>query len=337
MLETIVPINPPPRFTLAVLPTPIERFSLSPDPDSGIEIYIKRDDLTGSILSGNKVRKLEFLFYDLLSSKCDTVITCGGVQSNHCRAVAAIAVTAGIECHLVLKGTEPRKPEGNYFLSKLFGAKTKFISVKEYEEGASDIMQRLSQKLISRGKKPYIIPEGGSDPLGAWGYIKALAEIKAQVMTAGIDIDTIVTAVGSGGTYAGLYLGTKLYDWDIDILGFAVCRDSIHFQKRIYDICATVQSDLKRDLRIDPARIEIDERFIGPGYAKVGPREITFMRDIARNSGLVLDPAYTGKALLGLLTSVADGIFKAGSKILFIHTGGQWGLLPLGAKLFEKI
>jgi D-cysteine desulfhydrase len=328
-------IIPPPRFALAQLPTPIEKLSLSPDPDSGVEIFIKRDDLTGSILSGNKVRKLEFLFYDLLSSNCDTVITCGGVQSNHCRAVAAIAAMAGIECHLVLKGNQPRIPEGNYFLSRLLGAKTKFISVKDYENNVNKVMRSLSRILLAKGKNPYIIPEGGSDPLGAWGYIKAINEIKGQIEKAGLKIDTIVTAVGSGGTYAGLYLGSKLSRWDVNILGYAVCRNSLHFQKRIFDLCLAVQSESEKELNLDPAQIEIDDRFIGPGYAKVGPTEISFIRDIAKNSGLVLDPAYTAKALLGLFTSISEGKFKPGSKILFIHTGGQWGLLPLGAKMLK--
>jgi D-cysteine desulfhydrase len=329
-------IQPPPRFALAQLPTPIEVLPLSPMPDSNIEIFIKRDDLTGSILSGNKVRKLEFLFYDLLASGCDTVISCGGVQSNHCRAVAAVCAMAGVECHLVLKGHEPKNPGGNFFLCKLFGAKVKFVTVKEYEENSLEIMRELAARLKSKGKKPYVIPEGGSDPLGVWGYIKALDEIKKQTETAKIKIDTIVTAVGSGGTFAGLYLGSKISGWDVNILGFAVCRDSQHFQKRIFDICLAVQNELATDLKLNPAEIDIDDGFIGPGYAKIGPIERRFIRDVAANSGIVLDPAYTSKALLGLFTRISEGKFRDGSNILFIHTGGQWGLLPEGKKLFEK-
>ncbi len=328
--------KPPPRFALAQLPTPIEAMPLSPDPDSGINIFIKRDDLTGSILSGNKVRKLEFLFYDLISSGHDTVITCGGVQSNHCRAVAAICATAGIECHLLLKGNEPKNPDGNYFLSKLFGARPHFVSVEQYESRIDDIMRSHAKKLSAKGRKPYVIPEGGSDPLGVWGYIKALEEIKKQSESSGININTVVTAVGSGGTYAGLYLGCKLLDWDVNILGFAVCRDRIYFQKKILDICLVVERELGADLGLDPAEFDIDDGFIGPGYARVGPIETRFIRDVAANSGLVLDPAYTSKALLGLFTRVSERKFRRGSNILFIHTGGQWGLLPMGNKLFKS-
>jgi len=327
-------IQPPPRFALAQLPTPIENLPLSPDPKANIDIFIKRDDLTGSILSGNKVRKLEFLFYDLLSSGRDSVITCGGVQSNHCRAVAAVCAMAGVQCHLVLKGKEPSNATGNYFLSKLFGAKIKFISVKEYENNVDDIMHDLAAKLKSKGKKPYIIPEGGSDPLGVWGYIKALEEIKKQVDAAGIKLSAIATAVGSGGTYAGLYLGSKISGWDIKIIGYAVCRDSEHFQRRIFDVCLTVEKELGTNLKLNPAEIEINDRFIGPGYAKIGPKEAAFIRDIAQNSGIVLDPAYTGKALLGLFTAISEGKFKRGSKVMFLHTGGQWGLVQSAGKIF---
>jgi len=329
-------IQPPPRFSLAQLPTPIERLPLTPDPDSGIEIFVKRDDLTGSVLSGNKVRKLEFLFYDLLASGARAVVTCGGVQSNHCRATAAVAAMAGVECHLVLKGKEPKTQSGNYFLSKLFGAKTKFVSEKEYEEDIDGIMRGLAGKLRAQGKKAYIIPEGGSDPLGVWGYIKAFQEIKMQAETAGLKFDTIVTAVGSGGTFAGLYLGSKITGWDIKTLGFAVCRDTDHFQRRIFDLCLTVQTELNTDLKLDPSEIDIDDRFIGPGYARIGDTEADFIRNIAKNSGLVLDPAYTSKALLGLFAHIAEGRFAPKSKILFIHTGGIFGLLPMAGKIIKR-
>ena len=331
-----MPINPPPRFSLSQLPTPIESFPLTPDPKSGVNIFIKRDDLTGSVLSGNKVRKLEFLFYDLISQKADIVITCGGVQSNHCRAVAALAAMSGIECHLVLKGKAPRKPEGNYFLDKLFGAKIKFVTEKEYEVDADGAMRKLANRLKSKKRRPYIIPEGGTDPLGLWGYIKAITEIKKQAAKAKIKIDTICCAVGSGGTYAGLYLGTKIYRWDVNILGIAVCRDSEYFQKKIYDNCIAVENEIGRNLKVDPGEIDIDDHFVGQGYAKFGDTEIDFIKNVAKNSGLVLDPSYTSKAMLGLFGNIVEGKFKKRSNVIFIHTGGQWGLMPFGNKIFPN-
>ena len=329
-------IQAPPRFSLAQLPTPLEILPLSPGPDSRIEIFIKRDDLTGSILSGNKIRKLEFLFFDLISKKTDLVITCGGVQSNHCRAVAALCAASGIECRLVLKGRKPGTPDGNYFLSTLFGARARFITFREYEQNVDDIMRGMARRYKARGRRPYVICEGGSDPLGVWGYIKALTEIKRQVERAKIRIDTIACAVGSGGTYAGLYLGSKMTGWNVSILGFAVSRNMLYFQKRIFDICIAVEKDLDMNLNINPEEFCIDDRFIGPGYARIGPVETDFIGKVARNSGIVLDPAYTSKALLGLFTCIAEGKFRKHSNIIFIHTGGQWGLLPFRAGFRQK-
>ena len=327
-------INPPPRFSLAQLPTPLEVLPLSPAPESGIEIFIKRDDLTGSILSGNKIRKLEFLFYDLVSKKSDIVITCGGVQSNHCRAVAALCAMSGIDCHLVLKGRKPKIPDGNYFLDMLFGAKTTFVTVREYEKDMDGIMRKIANRYKGRKKKPYIIPEGGTDPLGIWGYVKALEEIRKQTVKANIDIDTICCAVGSGGTYAGLYLGSRMTRWNVDIFGVAVARNKRYYEKVIFDNCIAFEKSIGMDLKIDPEDFDIDDNHIGPGYGKIGPIETDFIRNVAKNSGIVLDPAYTSKALLGLFMNIADGKFRKESNILFIHTGGQWGLLPSRAKIF---
>lgn len=329
-------INPPPRFSIAQLPTPLEALPLSPAPNTGIELFIKRDDMTGSILSGNKIRKLEFLFYDLASKRSDIVITCGGVQSNHCRAVAALCARSGIECHLVLKGKQPRVPDGNYLLDKLFGAKTTFVTVHEYEKDINGIMRKIADRYKAKKKRPYIIPEGGTDPLGIWGYVKALQEIKKQCDRAKIRIDTICCAVGSGGTYAGLYLGSKIARWRVDIFGVAVARNTRYYQKVIYDNCIAFEKDIGINLRIDPSEFDIDDRHIGPGYGKAGPEEIGFIENIARYSGIILDPAYTSKALLGLFHNISEGKFKKRSNILFIHTGGHWGLMPLRARFFRK-
>jgi D-cysteine desulfhydrase len=329
-------INPPARFSLAQIPTPIEVLPLSPAPESGIEIFIKRDDLTGSILSGNKIRKLEFLFYDLVSKKSDIVITCGAVQSNHCRAVAALCAMSNIECHLVLKGKEPKIPDGNYFFDRLFGAKATFVSVREYEKDINGIMERIAGRYRKNKKKPYVIPEGGTDPLGIWGYVKALEEIKRQCRKSKIRIDTICCAVGSGGTYAGLYLGNKIARWNVNIFGVSVFRNKPHCQKVIYDNCIAFEKTIGKKLFIDPKEFEIDDNHIGPSYGKIGPEETDFIRNVAANSGIVLDPAYTSKALLGLFRNIADGKFQRGSKILFIHTGGQWGLLPSRRKFSER-
>ncbi len=162
-------LKPPPRFQLAITPTPIEAFGLSPAPKSGIEIFLKRDDLTGSELSGNKIRKLEFIFYDAISHKADTLITCGGVGSNHCRATAALAARSGLKCHLFLKGAKSASPDGNLLLDMLFGANITYVNERAYETNIDNIMNRHAVKLKNAGKRPYVIPEGASNRLGMWG------------------------------------------------------------------------------------------------------------------------------------------------------------------------
>ncbi len=321
-------LNPPPRFQLAMLPTPIEHFGLSPAPDSGIDIFIKRDDLTGSELSGNKIRKLEFILYDALKGGHDTLITCGGVGSNHCRATAALAARAGLGCHLVLKGKKPAVPDGNLLLDTLYGAELHFVSECEYESDIDSILKEHAARLSRKGRKPYIIPEGASNPLGVWGYFLAGIETKKQLDKASIKADTLVCAVGSGGTYCGLYLASLYLKWPVRLIGFAVSRDCLYFTKRIADLAHAFVD--KYDLRLKPSisDIEIDDAYIGPGYAKIGDREASFIKGIARHNGIVLDPAYTAKAMFGLFDYVIKGRIEPETKVVFIHTGGLLSVFP---------
>jgi D-cysteine desulfhydrase len=193
-------------------------------------------------------------------------------------------------------------------------------------------MSKIASRYKGKKRKPYIIPEGGTDPLGIWGYVKALEEIRKQASKAKISIDTICCAVGSAGTYAGLYLGSKIYGWKIKIFGVAVARNSRYYEKVIFDNCIAFERVIGKNLKTDPEEFDIDDRFIGPGYGRIGPVETDFIKKVARNSGIVLDPAYTSKALLGLFHNIAAGKFRNRSNIIFIHTGGHWGLLPLRRK-----
>ncbi len=328
-------LNPPPRFRLAMLPTPIELFGLSPVPDSGIDIFIKRDDLTGSELTGNKIRKLEFILYDAISKGHDTLITCGGIGSNHCRATAALAARAGLKCELILKGEKPSIPDGNLLLDILYGARLNFISERKYESNIHTILSDRADRLAAKGRKPYIIPEGASNPLGVWGYFLAGIEIKRQLDKASIKADTIVCAVGSGGTYAGLYLASLYLNWPIRLIGFAVNRDCLYFTKRIIDLADAFVD--RYDLRLKPSisDIEIDDAYIGPGYAKIGGREASFIKGVARNDGIVLDPAYTAKAMFGLFDYMIKGKIEPKAKVVFIHTGGLPSVFPY-RKYFYK-
>lgn len=315
-------LNPPPRFQLAALPTPLEVFPLSPAPKSGIEIFIKRDDLTGSELSGNKIRKLEFILYEAISRKADTLITCGGIQSNHCRATAALAAKTGLDCELLLKGRKPSSADGNLLLDILYKAKITNITTREYETQIDEILTGRASALKKRGKKPYIIPEGASNPLGMWGYVLAGLELKRQLDKAGISADYITCAVGSGGTYAGLYIASLLLNWPVKILGIAVCRNTEFFINRIGGLIEAFIETYNLKITPDPSRIYIDDSYIGPGYAKIGKKEADFIKGIAGYSGLILDPAYTCKAMLGMFDYIARGNFERKSTVIFIHTGG---------------
>jgi len=333
MIKT-VKLKPPPRFQLATLPTPVEAFSLSPAPKSGIEIYIKRDDLTGSELSGNKIRKLEFILYDAISQKADTLITCGGVQSNHCRATAAVASRSGLACELFLKGKPLRVPDGNYLLDKLFKANIHHITVKEYETEIDEILNRRAEYLLGQGQQPYIIPEGASNPLGMWGYVMAGIELKRQLDKAGIRADYIVCAVGSGGTYAGLYIASLILRWPVKIIGMAVCRDSEFFLSRVGGLVESFIETYNVKVTPEPADILIEDSYIGPGYAQIGKKEADFIKGVAGYSGIILDPAYIGKAMLGLFDYIALGKIKRKSNVVFIHTGGLLSLFAYKNKLF---
>lgn len=329
-------LNPPPRFQLAMTPTPLEMLSLTPAPRSGIEIFIKRDDQTGSELSGNKVRKMEFILYDLIAKKSDIIITCGGVQSNHCRVVAALAARVGLDCELILKGRPATLPDGNFLLNKLFKARMKIITEKEYEKDIEGILIKRARALKKRGRRPYIIPEGASTPLGVWGYLLAGLELKGQLDKAGISADYIVCAVGSGGTYAGLYLASLYLKWPVRILGFAVCRNTDYFKGKILSLVEQFSDNYKLNLKPDPSRIFIDDNYIGPGYAKISRREADFIKSVAANSGIILDPAYTAKSMIGLFNYIIEEKISRNSTVVFIHTGGLLSIFPQRKKLFSK-
>jgi D-cysteine desulfhydrase len=315
-------LKPPPRFQLAMTPTPIEAFGLSPVPKSGIEIFLKRDDLTGSELSGNKIRKLEFILYDAIAHKADTLITCGGLNSNHCRATAALAARTGLDCNLLLKGKKPAIPDGNFLLDRLFNARISFVSEKSYENNIDELMQRQAAKLKQSGRRPYIIPEGASNPLGLWGYLLEGIELKRQLDKAKIKADHIVCAVGSGGTYAGLHLAAQYLNWPVQIQGMAVARDSQYFLNKIGKLLTAFVDKYEFPINIHNRLINIDDSYIGPGYAKISGKEAAFVKGVAANAGVILDPAYTAKAMIGLFDYMIKGKIPAKSKVVFIHTGG---------------
>jgi D-cysteine desulfhydrase len=318
----------PERILIANLPTKIEeltRFSAKID---GPTLYMKRDDQTGSELSGNKIRKLEYSINEAISMGADTLITCGGLQSNHCRATAAAAAKLGLKSCLVLRTNEEESPDGNLFLDLLLGAEIKYVSAAEYTNSRNQIMQDINKKLKLQGEKGYIIPEGASNGIGLFGYYNAMEEILGQEKEFNIKFDAIVVAVGSGGTYAGLFYGNKINTNSARIVGFNVCNDNQYFKNAISDILH--QSFSYTDNKIDFTKdeIEIIDGYVGDGYAISRPIELEFIHEVAKTEGIILDPVYTGKAMFGLVNEIKKGLFEDCKNILFIHTGGLFGLFP---------
>jgi D-cysteine desulfhydrase len=300
----------------------------------GTRFWLKRDDHTGSELSGNKVRKLEYLFAEALAAGATHVVTCGGEQSNHARATAMAAAQLGLASVLILRTDDPARPPaatGNILLDRMVGARLRWISRPQWKQRA-ELLAEEAARIRAEGGVPYVIPEGGSNALGSWGYVRCARELTDDL--AGIAAPdhpvTVMYACGSGGTGAGLILGAKLFGWaqrGIRVAGVNVCDDRAYFVDAIGRICAEAEARWRLGADVTPADIEIVDGHVGLGYARSRPEELATMRDLARADGVVLDPVYTGKAFHGVVTELArrPGVF--GAAVAFIHTGGLFGLL----------
>uniref|UniRef100_A0A0E0CS38 D-cysteine desulfhydrase n=1 Tax=Oryza meridionalis TaxID=40149 RepID=A0A0E0CS38_9ORYZ len=318
---------PSQTFSLGHFPTPIHKWNL-PNLPNGTEVWIKRDDISGMQLSGNKVRKLEFLMADAVAQGADCVITVGGIQSNHCRATAVAAKYLNLDCYLILRTSKllvDKDPGlvGNLLVERLVGAHIDLVSKEEYGKiGSVALADLLKKKLLEEGRKPYVIPVGGSNSLGTWGYIEAIREIEHQIQISGdVQFDDIVVACGSGGTIAGLALGSKLSSLKAKVHAFSVCDDPGYFHSYVQDLIDGLHSDLRSH---DLVNIENAK---GLGYAMNTAEELKFVKDIATATGIVLDPVYSGKAAYGMLKDMGANPTKwKGRKILFVHTGGLLGL-----------
>lgn len=327
----------PLRIRLANTPTPLQKLERL-SRRTGVDIYFKRDDFTGSELSGNKVRKLEFILAEAQAAGADTVITCGGAQSNHCRATALAAIRAGLSTVLLLRTADPANPppvSGNILLDRLAGAEIVWITPDEYRAREA-VFAREAERLRGRGRRPYIIPEGGSTALGAWGYVAAMQELVADLQALdGGDVapTTVLCATGSGGTTAGLALGARLSRVDIRVVGINVCDDRDTFTAIIDRICGEFGRRWT-----DPALggippYEIVDGYVGRGYALSRPAELAAIRDLVRLEGVVLDPVYTGKAYFGMISELARDPRRFGRRIVFMHTGGLFGLFPIADEI----
>ncbi len=312
------------RIRLANLPTKIERLNRLSE-QLGKNIYIKRDDQTGMEFSGNKIRKLEYCLAEALDKNCDYLITCGSIQSNHCRATAAAAAKLGLGAYLVLKGDENTPVEGNLFFDKMLGAEIKFVTGEEYKNKRTEIMESIKDELEKKGYKPYIIPEGASNGVGSLGYIKAMEEILKQEEEMRIKFDAIVVTVGSGGTYSGLYYGNRINNNSAVVYGFNITETKEHFQRVVIKLLEEISQYTGRKIDVVMDDIDIIDGYVGRGYALSRPEEIEFLSYLAKLEGLILDPVYTGKAMYGLVEEIKKGTFDKHENILFVHTGGIFG------------
>jgi D-cysteine desulfhydrase len=292
----------PRRLDVARLPTPIVPLQRTSAQLGGPALWMKRDDLTGSVLSGNKIRKLQYAVAQAQDEGCDVLVTCGGLQSNHCRATAALARIVGLDVVLVLRGEEPPRLEGNFLLDRVFGAEIRFITPEQYADKGA-VMADVAGEL---------------------------ADAQAEL---GVTFDAIVHAVGSGGTSAGLELGVRMHGVRADVWGINVCDDEDYFRDLVHEIIVKTREAWELDIPLDRGDIGLIDGHVGDGYGKTRPDELQTLVDLARREGVVLDPVYGGKAFHGLLRELADGRFADARNILFIHTGGIFGLQPYADSL----
>jgi len=305
-------LKPPPRVELARLPTPLYPLDRLSNRWGGPRIWMKRDELTGVELSGNKVRKLEFCLGEALAQNAQKVLTCGGLQSNHCRATAIACARLGLKCVVYLRTDEDDPaPDGNHLLAVLAGAEVRFVTRDEYRElGPSD--------------EGYWIPEGASNEVGMWGYLNACEELKERSFSA------LFHAVGSGVTTAGLAAGSALHGLETPIVGVCVCDTPQFFYDKIDAILERARGRWPELEGVPPAResVELLGGFEGLGYALNRPEEWALLREVAETEGIVLDPVYTLKAMMGLRQAIRDGRFTEDEEVVFLHTGGLFGLFP---------
>lgn len=321
----------PDRLDLARLETPIVPLDRLSDELGGPRLWVKRDDQTGATESGNKIRKLQFAIAEALREGADTLITCGGLQSNHARTTVVVARRLGLDVELVLRGEAPERLEGNLLLDALLGATVHLYDPEAYADKDA-IMEARAQALRAAGKRPFVVAEGCSMPAGCWGYIEAMQEIAAWQDAHDVRFDAIVSGVGSGGTAAGIELGARLFDVSGQRVGVPVCDDEAFFRAKIGALCAETVQRYGLPVDVPPADIGLLGGYVGGGYGVSSEAERDSLVRLARTEGIVLEPVYSGKAFHALCSEL-EGQFAGMNDVLFIHTGGVFGLAAYAADL----
>lgn len=320
-----MPVNTLPRLRFAHLPTPIEPLPRLSSELGGPEIWTKRDDQTGLAFGGNKTRKLEFLLAEARANGAELLITRGAQQSNHCRQTAAAAARFGLECTLVLGGHAPEARTGNLLLDELVGAEVVWSEDKDPEA----TLKSTFEEAWEAGRRPYLIPYGGSNPVGAAAYAFALREFLEQ----DLEVTHIVFPTSSGGTQAGLIAGAQIFGFEGQVLGISVDPTADDLVPRVHDLVLETAGRLGQKLDIAADQIHVDDSYLGEGYAVLGELEREAVRLFAKLEGLLLDPVYTGRAAGAMIDLIRKGVIESGERILFWHTGGTPALFAYASGL----
>lgn len=305
--------------------TPIERLDNLSAALGDVNVYIKRDDLLGLAGGGNKTRKLEFLIADALDKKHNYLITCGAVQSNHCRLTLAAARKEGLKCFLVLEervpGSYDISANGNNFLFHLMGVD----GIKVVSKGSDMMkeMQKVAKELTEKGYSPYIIPGGGSNHIGSLGYVACAHEVYNQMFRDQLRFDYIFVPSGSGGTHSGLLLGLRSLGCDIPIIGISVSRDEAAQIELIKALIARIKNEYKVPVQIGDNDFIVDSNYVGPGYSLPTDSMIEAVQMLAQLESILIDPVYSGKAMAGMIDYIRSANIEKGANVLFIHTGGS--------------
>lgn len=326
----------------ALLPTPIHKMSRITDEIGKANIYIKRDDLTGIGIGGNKLRKLDYIIADAISKGCTTVLTSGGRQTNHGRLTAAAAAKFGLKCVIICNGPKPEKMSGNLVLNRMLGSEVIFQDLKELEQvfdvnpsqeiidGYHKFIEETQQKVIAKrealGEKVYVIPMGGHTPLGIMGYVDCVKEIMDQNEATGRKIDYVVAGNGSGGTYGGLLLGSKLYNAPFKVVGINIAGKDERATEDIIEVTNQTSDLFDLGVKISKEDFTLYENSLGTGYNYPDSETRNAMYRIASREGILTDPCYTGKIFNGLLKLVEDETIEANKNVLIVHTGGTPGI-----------
>lgn len=339
------------KISLVHSPTPLQQIERPPEVPSGVDLLVKRDDLTGLAFGGNKGRKLEYIVADAVAQGADTIVTWGGIQSNWCLQTAAAAARVGMRATIVLlrKPAGSAECDGNVLLDHLCGAAVRVVEVDPDRgmlrlDDVADLVGPVMEEEKAAGGKPYLAPIGGSfvegsmeKPFGAMGYADALVELLEQVDSRDLRVDTVVHAGGSAGTQAGLVVAAKVAAPQLRIVGISVTIDRGTMRHHVGTIAAQLLESLAIDAEIENEDVIVFDEYLDPGYAVMTPEISHGIAALARSEGIVLDPVYTGKAWLGLLDLMEKGFISRDENVVFIHTGGTAALFPYREQMMDYL